>query len=62
MWIRTGADLEVKHPGLVKESKIAATSHRSHRVLGPHGNDRHSLDPDTENRHKGSSDAATSPS
>jgi hypothetical protein len=48
--IGTGADLEVKRPGLVETSKFAATSPRSHRVFGPHGNDRHSLDPDTDQK------------
>jgi hypothetical protein len=35
--IRMDTDLEVKRPGLVKESKMAATSRGSHRVFGPHG-------------------------
>jgi hypothetical protein len=57
------ADSEVKRLGLVMESKIAATSRRSHRVFGPHGNDRYNLDPDMDQNHcKGSSIAATGPS
>jgi hypothetical protein len=48
--IRTDADLEVKRPGLVMESKIAATSRRMHGVFGPHGNDRYYLDPDTDRK------------
>jgi hypothetical protein len=43
-----GTDLEVKRMGLVKESKIAATSRRLHRVFGPHGNDRYNLYSDTD--------------
>jgi hypothetical protein len=43
-------DLEVKRLGLVIESKFAATLPRSHRVFGPHGNDRHSLDTDTDQK------------
>jgi hypothetical protein len=50
MRIGTDADLEVDRPGLVKESEFAATSRRLHRVFGPHGNDRHSLDPDTDRK------------
>jgi hypothetical protein len=41
-------DLEVKCLSLVKESKIAVTFHRSHRVFGPHGNDRYNLYPDMD--------------
>jgi hypothetical protein len=48
--IGSNADLEVKHPGLVKESKIAVTSHRSHRVFGLHGNDMYNLDPDIDKK------------
>jgi hypothetical protein len=44
------ADLEVKRQGLVEESKFAAISRRSHRVFGPHGNDRYSLDPDADRK------------
>jgi hypothetical protein len=44
------ADLEIKCPGLVIESKYAATSYRSHRVFGPHGNDRYNLDPDMDQK------------
>jgi hypothetical protein len=50
MEIGTDADLEVKRPGLVKESKFAATTPRSHRVFGLHGNDKHSLDPDMDRK------------
>jgi hypothetical protein len=42
------ADLEVKRPGLLVESKFDATSYRSHRAFGPHGIDRYNLDPDTD--------------
>jgi hypothetical protein len=42
--------LEVKCPGPLIESKFTATSHRSHRVFGPHRNDRNSLDPDTDRK------------
>jgi hypothetical protein len=41
--IRTGADLEVKRPGPLTASKMAATSCRLRRVFGPHGNDRYGL-------------------
>jgi hypothetical protein len=44
------ADLETKRPGLVIESKFAATSYRSHRVFGPPGNDKYKLDPDTDQK------------
>jgi hypothetical protein len=46
--ISSDADLEVKRPSLVKESKIAVTFHRLHKVFGPHRNDRYNLDPDTD--------------
>jgi hypothetical protein len=41
------ADVEVKCPGLLIESKIAAASYR---VFGPRGNGRHCLDPVTDQR------------
>jgi hypothetical protein len=44
------ADLEVKRLGLLIELKFAATSYRSHRVFGPHGNDRYNLDPDMDQK------------
>jgi hypothetical protein len=46
--IGTGTDLEVKRPGPLATSKMAATSCRLRRVFGPHGNDRHGLHPDTD--------------
>jgi hypothetical protein len=46
--IGTGTDSEIKRPGPLATSKIAATSCRLRRVFGPHGIDRYNLYPDTD--------------